>query len=162
MVFALCVHQLYVQGFTHSIPELSRRHHLHPFQTKLRFGMENIWRAFVNVNDLNNVSSNFVVKMTLGENDLIHSNPDLSGRHHLPTLSQKLSCGWETIWRKFVGVDYLNNVSSKFVQGVLSNSINDDGIFSFNSDLSRRYHLPTFYQKLKAQTEKYLKKSCSC
>jgi hypothetical protein len=47
-----------------------------------------------------------------------HSTPDLSRRHHLLIFSQKSGC--ENVWRKFVDIINLNNVSSNFFQNILS------------------------------------------
>jgi hypothetical protein len=51
----------------------------------------------------------------------------LGRRHQFHPFSQKLKCGWENIWRKFVYINYLNNVSSNFSQDILS-SFADDAV----------------------------------
>jgi hypothetical protein len=106
-------------------------------------------------------------------------NPDLSRRHHLLsraddkgcpcTFSQKLRFGWESIWRRLVHINHMNNVSSKYfcqVEQTPPTKIKNDntGSNSFNSRLeqvtsveqttfveqtSRRHHLPIFSQKLR-------------
>jgi hypothetical protein len=43
---------------THSLPDFSRRHHLHTFSQNLKCGWENIWRKVGPINHLDNVSSN--------------------------------------------------------------------------------------------------------
>jgi hypothetical protein len=64
-LFASCLHlRLLLQ--THSTPDLSRRHHLHPFSLKLKCGWEDIWRKVVYFNKLNNVSSNVFQNMSSG------------------------------------------------------------------------------------------------
>jgi hypothetical protein len=49
---------------THSTPDFSRRHYLHPFSQKLRCRWENIWRKVVHFNKLNNDSSNLFQNMS--------------------------------------------------------------------------------------------------
>jgi hypothetical protein len=43
---------------THSLPDFSRRHHLHTFSQNLKCGWENISRKVVHIIHLDNVSSN--------------------------------------------------------------------------------------------------------
>jgi hypothetical protein len=54
-----------------------------------------------------------------------NSTTDLSRRHHLYSFSQELWYGWETIWRRVVHINQLNNVSSNFFHIMLS-SLADD------------------------------------
>jgi hypothetical protein len=116
---------------TRSILDLSRQDKLNGFSQKLWFGRENIWRKVVHFNYLMNISSKYLreiladdtVKkfkvMTLRES----FNLELSRWHHLLTFSQKLTCGWENIWRKVVHIEHdLNNVSSNNFQNMFSGS----------------------------------------
>jgi hypothetical protein len=83
---------------------LSRLHHLHVFSQKLRYKWENIWRKFVHINHLNNVSSNLFQNMLSGLADNIISRAD---NIICTCFSQKLKSGRENIWRKFVHIKFL-------------------------------------------------------
>jgi hypothetical protein len=58
--------ELSLLRLTHSTPDLSRRHHLHPFSQKLRCEWDNIWRRVVHFTKLNNVCSNLFQNMSSG------------------------------------------------------------------------------------------------
>jgi hypothetical protein len=97
---------------THSTPDFSRRHHLHPFSQKLRFGWENILRNVVHFNKLNNVSSNVFQNMSSSLADDTAKN--LKWRHWgwmswrpVSSLNSNMNevteekCRWRTCIAKF-------------------------------------------------------------
>jgi aspartate aminotransferase-like enzyme len=58
---ALNMHTRYIVNqtlLTHSLPDFSRRHHLHTFSQNLKCGWEILGRKVVRINHLDNVSSN--------------------------------------------------------------------------------------------------------
>jgi hypothetical protein len=50
--------KMYLITLTHSLPDLSRQHHLHTISQNLKCGWENIWRKVIHIINVNNVSSN--------------------------------------------------------------------------------------------------------